>query len=329
MAGPGRQPGHRPAPGQERVAGALRPVERSDSSASSRARTTPGRDCAPCRSPRTWCRAPGPARTGSSSRWFPRGPGCATVTVAPDVAMQLLVSLVSATAFCVVGAGDQEVGIERGGRGDRHRDRRGMARPGIETVDRVAPGQQRVVRALHRIEREVVAGRRGPGPRRPGIVHRVRHRERGAGRPDGRGRVASSSRSATRSAFDMAGTTLTVVLRLTSPPFSDHARTAKVFGPRRSRLEVPGRGSAQRGDDVAERHGAQAIGVEHRHAVQARRLEVERRHAARDRCDLHVNPRCHVGRGRDVHRHAEGGADSGIRRWSSGRPSWRDSDRRG
>ena len=53
-----------------------------------------------------------------------------------------------------------------------------MAGAGIQARDRVGAGQERVVGALRRIEREVVARRRGRGRPRPGVLHRVRHRER-------------------------------------------------------------------------------------------------------------------------------------------------------
>ena len=154
--------------------------------------------------------------------------------------------------------------------------------PGSSPGTDAAPGQERVVGALHRVEREVVARRRRRRRGRPGVLHRVGHRERGAGRPDRARADSSSSRVGTRFAARRARPATSTVVR------DDLARRSPTTrGSRRSWDRACPPGSTRSPIGPASGRGCRASSCRGRRrraivdAVVARRLEAERRHAER------------------------------------------------
>ena len=194
--------------------------------------------------------------------------------------------------------------------GQRWRCRCGSA-PDGQSGHGLRSAQQDVARVLHPVEREVVAGR-GRIELAPSRRSSPCPRPRTSCPAPGRAPADSAStRVSTRSA--LTGTTSGVVVAVTSPPFSDHARILKVFGPGVSALNSqvaerlkPGTtlpsvsASGTRGSSWSRRPSR--VVCTSSNVTPAGRVSVD------------LDPRCQVGRGRDRRRHRERGADHRVRR---------------
>ena len=171
---------HRPAAGQAGCRPRSSPRPATGSSASSDDPAGTGPTFRTVSSPRSRSGRAGGRRRVRCTVVAARS-GRATVTIAPGDATQLFASLLSATTAWSSAHRRAGSSVERRGRRDGHVDARGVGGAGIQAWHRVGAGQQHVVRALRRIERQIVARRRGRRRRQPGVLHRVGDGERAPG----------------------------------------------------------------------------------------------------------------------------------------------------